>query len=110
LPGEPFRQWGGRTAVLLHLEWRFGVPGPALPLGAFASTGRSFTLAPFVAAGWADGTIQGVPWLSGGGIRPVAGIAAEFFLHLMRVEVGVGLRTGDVEASLDFTPAWWPIL
>ena len=110
LPGEPFRQWGGRTAVLLHLEWRFGVPGPALPLGAFASTGRTFTLAPFVAAGWADGTIAGVPWLSGGGIRPVAGIAAEFFLHLMRVEVGVGLRTGDVEASLDFTPAWWPIL
>lgn len=110
LPGEPFRAWGGRTAVLLHLEWRIGVPGPSFPLGAFATTGRRFTLAPFVAAGWADGTVEGVPWTSGGGIRPVAGIAAEFFLHLMRLEAGVGLRTGDVEVSLDFTPAWWPIL
>jgi hypothetical protein len=110
LPGEPFRAWGGRTAVLLHLEWRIAVPGPSLPLGAFASTGRRFTLAPFVAAGWADGAVDGVPWSSGGGIRPVAGIAAEFFLHLMRLEAGIGLRTGDVEVSLDFTPAWWPIL
>jgi hypothetical protein len=110
LPGEPFRAWGGRTAVLLHLEWRFSVPGPSLPLGAFASTGRRFTLAPFIAAGWADGTVQGVPWVSGGGVRPVAGLAAEFFLHLMRVEAGVGLRTGDVEVSLDFAPPWWPIL
>jgi hypothetical protein len=110
LPGEPFRAWGGRSAVLIHLEWRFGVPGPSLPLGAFASTGHRFTLAPFVAAGWADGTVEGVPWSSGAGIRPVAGLAAEFFLHLLRVEAGVGLRTGDVEASLDFSPAWWPIL
>jgi hypothetical protein len=110
LPGEAFRAWGGRTAVLLHLEWRLSVPGPSLPLGAFASTGRRFTLAPFVAAGWADGTVEGVPWVAGGGIRPVAGIAAEFFLNLMRLEAGVGLRTGDLEVSLDFTPAWWPIL
>jgi hypothetical protein len=40
----------------------------------------------------------------------VAGVAAEFFLHLLRLEAGVGLRTGTVGVSLDFRPEWWPIL
>ena len=39
LVGEPFRAYGGRTAALAHLEWRFQVPVPAIPLGSFASTG-----------------------------------------------------------------------
>lgn len=110
LPGEDFRAWGGRVAILGRVEWRFDLPVPALPLGAFASTGSQLTLAPFVAAGWADGAVAGVPWRPTPEVRPVAGIAAEFFLHLLRLEAGVGLRTGRVGVSLDFRPEWWPVL
>ena len=49
LLGEPFRAYGGRTVALAHMEWRFEVPFPAVPLGSFASTGRHLTVAPFVA-------------------------------------------------------------
>ena len=41
LTGEPFRAYGGRTAALAQVEWRFQVPVPAIPLGSFASTGTS---------------------------------------------------------------------
>jgi hypothetical protein len=110
LPGEDFRAWGGRTAILARVEWRFELPAPALPLGALASTGRTWTLAPFLAAGWTDGSVAGVPWQPSPEVRPVAGLAAEFFLHLLRLEAGVSLRTGRVGVSLDFRQEWWPIL
>jgi hypothetical protein len=110
LPGEDFRAWGGRTAILARVEWRFELPAPALALGALASTGRTWTLAPFLAAGWTDGSVAGVPWQPSPEVRPVAGLAAEFFLHLLRLEAGVSLRTGRVGVSLDFRQEWWPIL
>jgi hypothetical protein len=110
LPGESFRAYGGRSLILLHAEWRFEAPFPAIPLGAFASTGHSVTLAPFVAAGWTDRAIAGTPWTATAGIRPVAGLAAEFFLRLIRVEAGVGLRTGRLGVTVDVSRAWWGIL
>lgn len=110
LPGEGFRAWGGRAAILARVEWRFEIPAPALPLGAWASTGNGVTLAPFVAAGWAGGQSGGVPWRPSEGVRPVAGLSVDFFMHLLRLSTGVGLRTGDVGVSLDFRPEWWPIL
>lgn len=110
LLGEPFRAYGGRAMALAHAEWRFEVPAPAIPLGSFASTGRRLTLAPFVAAGWAGSPIRGLPWDETDGIRPVAGLAAEWLMGLLRFELGVGLRSGDVGVSVDVNRDWWGIL
>ena len=110
LLGEPFRAYGGRTAALAHMEWRFEVPFPAVPLGSFASTGRHLTVAPFVAAGWTDRPIAGVPWRGTDGVRPVAGVAIEWLMRLIRLEVGVGLRDGRFGVSADVNRDWWDIL
>lgn len=110
LSGEPFRGFGGRTVALGHAEWRFDVPFPAIPLGSFASTGRSITLAPFVAAGWTERPIGGLPWAGTDGVRPVAGLAAEWFMRLIRVEAGISLRTGKAQVTVDINRDWWGIL
>ena len=110
LLGEPFRAYGGRSVALVHLEWRFEVPAPALKLGSFASTGRRMTLAPFVSAGYAAQPLPGLPWGRTGGIRPVAGVALEWFMRLLRVEAGVGLRGGGVGVTVDINRDWWGLL
>jgi hypothetical protein len=110
LPGEPFRAYGGRAVALGHVEWRFEAPFPAIPLGSFASTGRRLTVAPFLAAGWTDRPLRGLPWEGTGGLRPVAGIALEWLMRLIRVEAGVGLRDGGVGISVDVNRDWWGVL
>jgi hypothetical protein len=110
LVGEPFRGFGGRSYALAELEWRLNVPGPAIPLGSFASTGHTMVIAPFVAAGWSDRAYAALPWRPTGTVRPVAGLAAELFMRLIRVEAGIGLRDGDVGLTLDVHPDWWGVL
>jgi hypothetical protein len=107
---EPFRAYGGRSAALAQLEWRFEVPAPAIPLGSFASTGRRMTLAPFLAAGWTDRPYAGLPWGGSDGVRPVAGVALEWFMRLIRVEAGVGLRDGRLGLTVDINRDWWDVL
>jgi hypothetical protein len=110
LVGEPYRAYGGRSASLTHVEWRFDVPIPALALGSFASTGRRATVAPFVAVGYAGRTIAGLPWTDTEGVRPVAGLAIEWLMRLVRLEVGIGLRDGSVGVTLDVNRDWWGLL
>ena len=110
LLGEPFRAYGGRTAALAHVEWRFEAPFPAIRLGSFASTGRRLTLAPFVSAGWTDRPLSGLPWDGTDGVRPVAGLAVEWLMRLLRLEVGVGLRDGTVGFAVDVNRDWWGVL
>ncbi|HEX2218426.1 MAG TPA: hypothetical protein VHG35_06450 [Gemmatimonadales bacterium] len=110
LLGEPFRAYGGRALALAHAEWRLEVPVPSLRMGSFAGTGRHLTLAPFLAAGWSERVPGGLPWEGTDGVRPVAGIAAEWLMGLLRFEVGVGLRSGDVGVSVDVNRDWWGIL
>jgi hypothetical protein len=110
LVGEPFRAYGGRAAGLAHLEWRFDVPVPAASLGSFASTGRRLTLAPFIAAGYAGRPLAQLPWDRSAGIRPVAGIAVEWLMRLIRIEAGVGLRDGHVGVTVDINRDWWGLL
>jgi hypothetical protein len=110
LVGEPFRAYGGRTAALAQVEWRFEVPVPALPLGSFASTGRRMTVAPFLAAGYAARALPGLPWGRSAGVRPVAGVALEWFMRLIRVEAGVGLRDGHFGITVDINRDWWGLL
>jgi hypothetical protein len=110
LVGEPFRRYGGRIIALAHLEWRLEAPAPALALGSYASTGRRLTLAPFLAAGYTTQPLSGLPWSATDGIRPVAGLAVEWFMRLIRLEVGVGLRDGDVGVTVDINRDWWGLL
>ncbi len=110
LVAEPFRAWGGRQMALGQVEWRFEVPVPAIPLGSFASTGRSLTVAPFLAAGAAGRPLPGLPWTGSDGVRPVAGVAFEWFMRLIRVEAGVGLRDGDFGLTVDVNRDWWGLL
>ena len=110
LVGEPFRAYGGRSAVLGHLEWRFDVPFPAIPLGSFASTGRHITVAPFLAAGWTERPLTALPWIDTDGVRPVVGVALEWLMRLIRVEAGLGLRDGRIGVSVDVNRDWWGIL
>jgi hypothetical protein len=110
LPGEPFRAYGGKSVALAHLEWRFQAPVPAIRLGSFASTGSSVTLAPFFAAGWADRPFVGLPWADSDGIRPVAGLALEWFMRLLRVEAGLGLRDGRLGITVDVSRDWWQVM
>jgi hypothetical protein len=110
LVGEPFRAFGGRSVALAQLEWRFTVPVPPIPLGSFASTGRTMTVAPFLAAGVSGRPIGGLPWAATDGVRPVAGVALEWFMRLIRVEAGVGLRDGDFGLTVDVNRDWWGLL
>ena len=110
LVGQPFRAYGGREVALGQVEWRFELPVPAIPLGSFASTGRTMTMAPFLAAGAAGRPIEGLPWGSSDGVRPVAGLALEWFMRLIRVEAGVGLRDGDFGVTVDVNRDWWGLL
>jgi hypothetical protein len=110
LVGTRFRAFGGRTAALGHVEWRFDVPAPALRLGSFATTGRTVTVAPFVAAGWSDRPLPGLPWIGSDGVRPVAGLAVEWFMRLVRTELGVDLRDGRVGFTVDISRDWWGVL
>jgi hypothetical protein len=83
---------------------------PAVRLGSFASTGRRMTLAPFVSAGYAAQPLPGLPWSRTGGIRPVVGVALEWFMRLVRVEAGLGLRDGEVGVTVDINRDWWGLL
>ncbi len=107
---EPFRAYGGRSTALAQVEWRLDLPAPAIGLGSFASTGRRMTVAPFFAAGWADRPLDGLPWSASDGVRPVAGVALELFMRLLRVETGVGLRDGRVGITVDINRDWWGVL
>ena len=110
LTGEPFRAYGGRTAALAQVEWRFQVPVPAIPLGSFASTGRQMTVAPFLSAASTARPIAGLPWTTTDGVRPVAGLALEWFMRLIRLEAGIGLRDGRFGVTVDVNRDWWGLL
>ena len=110
LVGEPFRAYGGREMALGQVEWRVGVPVPGLGLGSFASTGRQVILAPFVAAGYAARPYDELPWNITSGVRPVAGLALEWFMGIIRVEAGVGLRDGRAGITVDINRDWWGLL
>lgn len=109
LVADPFRAWGGRRAVLGTLEWRVPVPFPAIPIGPFLSTGDRIVVAPFVAVGWADDAVAGMPWVPSGEARPAFGVALEWFHRLLRVEGGVNLD-GQFGVTADLGRDLWGIL
>ncbi|MDH5198292.1 MAG: hypothetical protein OEY20_13695, partial [Gemmatimonadota bacterium] len=110
LVGEPYRAYGGRTAVVARLEWSVALPAPAIALGRYASTGRQLGLAPYVAAGWTARPLTDLPWRASDGIRPVVGVTVEAFHRLLLVEFGWGVRDGGLEVTVDVRRDLWPML
>jgi len=86
------------------------VPFFAVPLGARVSTGDRIFVAPFLAAGWSGGAIANGVGMSSGGVRPVLGIALEWFHRLLRADFAMSLREKRFGAIVDVSRDLWPIL
>ena len=110
LLGESFRAYAGRASVWGSLDLRLPVAVHELPLGSFAGTGRTLTVIPFVAAGWAGETVSPALGAASRGVRPVAGLGLEWFHDLIRIDAGYGLRTGKLGAAVDVSRDFWDIL
>lgn len=110
LPGEPYRAWGGTTLLFARADWILGGRIPMPRVGGYPPLRDPVTVGPFLAVGVAGGESTVEAWQSGGGLRPVMGIAAEFLFGLLRVEAGWAPRSGRFGVLLDAAPAWWPIL
>ena len=110
LPGDPYRAWGGRQMALGRVEWRIPLRLPGPRVGDYLDLGAGAALAPFVALGWSGDPLEGLPWRTSGGLRPVLGVASELLFNALRVEAGWSPRAGKVALLVDATPAWWPIL
>jgi hypothetical protein len=108
LLGDGFRDWGGRRAALVHIEWRTSVPFVRMSAGP-ARTPGTITLAPYVAAGWAAEPIAFTPWRATPGTRVTLGLGAEW-LGLLRLEAGYGLQTHDFHLAFDVARDFWDIL
>ncbi|HEX9165661.1 MAG TPA: hypothetical protein VF862_07100 [Gemmatimonadales bacterium] len=110
LPGSPYRAWGGRRMAWGRVEWRIPMGVPEARIGGMASTGKGMVLAPYVAAGWADRAIEGLPWAATDGVQPVLGLASELLFNVVRIEAGWAIRSRQVGVVADLSPGWWPIL
>jgi hemolysin activation/secretion protein len=108
LLGDEFRDWGGRRAALVHLEWRTPVPFLRLSAGP-ARTPGTITLAPYAAGGWTTEPIALTPWRVTPGTRVTVGLGAEW-LGLLRLEAGYGVQTRRIHVAFDVTRDFWDIL
>ncbi len=108
LLGDEFRDWGGRRAAVVHVEWRTPVPFIRLRAGP-ARTPGTITLAPYVAAGWAGEPIAFTPWRATPGTRVTLGLGAEW-LGLFRLEAGYGVQARQLHVAFDVTRDFWDIL
>jgi len=110
LLGEPFRSAAGRAMAWTSAEWQFPIPAPAVPLGSYGGTGRTATLAPWVALGWTGGAIAGLPAAPTRGARASVGVGLGLLHDLLRVDAGVDTRTGRFAGSVDVSRVFWDIL
>jgi hypothetical protein len=109
LLGDDFRAWGGRRMALLGVEWRVPAPFPSVAAGPGIRTPRSFLVAPFAEAGWADEPVAGTPWVATPGARVTLGIAVEL-LGLLRFEWGMDTQVRSGRFAFDFVRDFWGIL
>jgi hypothetical protein len=109
LLGDDFRAWGGRSAALAHVEWRVPVPFVRMAAGPYARTPGTITLAPYVAAGWADRPVAGTPWRATPGARTTLGLGVEW-LGVFRLELGYGAQSRRGSVAFDVSRDFWEIL
>lgn len=110
LLGEPFRSRAGRAMAWGAVEWQLPVAVPEIPLGTYGGTGRTATLAPWVAAGWTGGRVADHPAPVSRGPDAAVGLGLSLFHDLLRLDVGLGLGSGDVRGALDVSRLFWDIL
>jgi hypothetical protein len=110
LLGIPFRSLSGRQAAWVSVEWQWRVGFPEARLGTFAGTGRTLTIAPFVALGWTGGRTSLPLGGASEGVIPVVGVGFGWFHDLLRVDVGWGPRGGRVAGAVDVSRGFWDIL
>jgi hypothetical protein len=108
LLGDGFRDWGGRRAALVHVEWRAPMPFIRLNAGP-ARTPGTITLAPYAAWGWTAEPIALTSWRATPGTRVTLGLGAEW-LGLFRLEAGYGVQTRQFHAAFDVARDFWDIL
>ena len=109
LLGDAFREWGGRRAALVHIEWRTPVPFFRLRAGP-ARTPGTITLAPYTALGWTADPLPFTPWgATPPGTRVTLGLGAEW-LGLFRLEAGYGVQSRQLHVAFDVTRDFWDIL
>jgi hypothetical protein len=108
-PGYAFHVLASRAEVSQHVEWRFGIPAPAIPLGRFGTVPGRATLAPFVHAVFArpDPTFGGASPM---GVYPSAGVALQPFFDLVRLQLARGFRHGGWQFNVDVSREFWSIL
>jgi hypothetical protein len=99
-PGYDFHSLAGRAAASQRVEWRFPVPFPSIPLGAFGKSPATVTLAPYGNAAWVDG----IGW------KPSVGVGALTLFDLFRFDVARGLRGGRWSFGFDVSRTFWGIL
>lgn len=107
-PGYGYHTFAGTAAVSQRVEWRTDVPFVPLPLARFGRVPGRATLAPYVHAVWVDGQAPFAPPRQGW--YPSAGIGAELFMGLLRVDVARGLRGGGWMFGVDVGRVFWSIL
>jgi hypothetical protein len=74
-----------------------------------ARTPAHITLAPYVAAGWADRSVVGTPWLATPEVRVTTGVGVEW-LGVFRVEAGYGVQSRRMHVAFDVTRDFWSVL
>ena len=109
LLGDAFRQWGGARVALAQVEWRAPVPFVSFGPGPYARTPRTITVAPYVAAGWADRPIAGTPWAATPGARVTIGLGFEW-LGFFRLDAGFGGQSRRLGLAFDVARDFWAIL
>lgn len=111
-PGYDFHTLAGRAALSQRVEWRRGVPFPAIPLGRFGRAPARMTLAPYLHAVALDGRTFALPGRPerAAGVYPAVGVGGLFLFDLIRLDVARGLRDGRWMFGVDVTRTLWGIL
>jgi hypothetical protein len=108
-PGYPLHSLVAKAGGTARAEWRFPVPAPAISLGRFGKVPGQATLAPFIQGTFIErASVLDTAHPSGG--YPSAGLAAQLFFDILRVQVANGLRHGGWSFNLDVSRDFWGIL
>ena len=91
-------------------EWHVPIAFPEYPLGTFGGTGRSATLIPWLAAGWAGDPVAGHAAPVSRGVDASLGVGLSLLHDLLRLDAGFGLRSGDLRGAMDVSRLFWDIL
>ncbi len=109
LPGLPYRSLGGQRMGRVEVGWALPLAVPTPPIPNARALSLPSTLTPFLAVGVAGGDQPAYPWRASARLEPVAGGYLDLWGPLLRIEGGIGLRSGHLAFGFDIHPDWWPL-